>query len=89
MARIGYVPEIQQVKQQLETLEKKGIIQSWELPYENLLTRLSAALFFVTPTGDMQHVLEAIKTQPTVCCEKNDKRSLSDLEYCLFFQQVE
>lgn len=89
MARIGYVPEIQQVKQQLEMLEKKGIIQSWELPYENLLTRLSAALFFVTPTGDMQQVLDAIKTQPTVCCEKNDKHSLSDLEYCLFFQQAE
>ncbi len=25
MARIGYVPEIQQVKQQLETLEKRGL----------------------------------------------------------------
>lgn len=89
MARIGNVPEIQQVKQQLEMLRKNGVIQSWELPYENLLTRLSAALFFVTPTGDMQQVLDAIKTQPAVCCEKNDKHSLSYLEYCISFQQAE
>jgi hypothetical protein len=46
MAKIGNVPEIRNVKQQLENLKTKGLLKEWEIPYENILTRLTAAVFF-------------------------------------------
>ena len=49
MAQIGNVPEIIAVKRKMESLKEKGLVADWELPYENLLSRLTAAIFFLTP----------------------------------------
>lgn len=46
-----HVPEINKVKEQLESLKSRNLISAWELPYENLLTRLSAAIFFIAPVS--------------------------------------
>ena len=52
MVQIGNVPEIKAVKKHLEELKEKGLVSEWELPYENILTRLTAAIFFLTPKDD-------------------------------------
>ena len=46
------VPEIQQIKNKLEELQDRATIANWELPYENILTRLDAATFFMTPVDE-------------------------------------
>lgn len=57
MTKIGYVPEILEVKSHLEKMKLKGLIDNWELPHENLLTRITAAVFFIE-TSDNQEVRE-------------------------------
>jgi hypothetical protein len=42
-----HVPEIIEVKDLLQSLKSNNDLKDWELPYENLLTRRSAAIFFV------------------------------------------
>ena len=42
-----HVPEIIEVKDELDKIKEKGLIKNWELPYENLLTRRNAAHFFI------------------------------------------
>lgn len=44
-----YSKDIQAVKDELAVLRQEGLVKEWELPYENLFTRLSAAIFFLTP----------------------------------------
>ena len=55
-----HVPEIIEVKDQLEKMKKNGLIKEWELPYENLLTRRSAAIFFLTPAAEDENTTEKI-----------------------------
>jgi len=50
MSQLGNVPEIIEIKEHLNELKKKQLISEWELPYENILTRHTAAIFFLTPT---------------------------------------
>jgi hypothetical protein len=50
--RIGNIPDIQNFKQLLNHCKEKGLITDWELPYEQLLTRLSAAIFFFNVGSD-------------------------------------
>ena len=49
MTQIGNIPEIKRVKAHLDNLKEQNLVREWELPYENLLTRLTAAIFFLTP----------------------------------------
>ena len=51
MARIGDVPEIKTVKETLNGLKANGLVKEWEIPYEHLLTRITAAIFFFTPAS--------------------------------------
>jgi hypothetical protein len=44
-----YIPEIIEIKEHLDRLKRDDFIAEWELPYENLLTRRSAAIFFLSP----------------------------------------
>ncbi len=52
MVQIGNVKEIIEVKLLLDSMKKEGLIKDWEIPYENLLTRRSAAIFFLTPADE-------------------------------------
>jgi len=52
MARLGDIKEIKQAKECLDSMKEKGLIVEWELPYENLLTKLSRAIVFIKPSKD-------------------------------------
>ena len=88
MAQIGNVPEIIQVKNHLEQLKNNGFIQEWELPYENLLTRVSAAIFFVTPLNEetASQIWEELKAYPNFSCRENTEKTLSQLKYRVTFE---
>lgn len=88
MTQIGKVPEIIEVKHQLESMKSQGLIQSWELPYEHLLTRLTAAIIFVEPIpgGTPDQLVEKIRTNKKVLYRINTEKSLSSLAWRIDFE---
>lgn len=86
-----FVKEINEIKNKLDQLKANGFIESWELPYENLLTRLSAAIFFLTPIKDeFEHNIwqELIKYE-NFSFRLNNEKKLSLLMYRVTFEKME
>jgi hypothetical protein len=87
MTQIGNVVSINEVKEQLGALQDAGLIQKWELPYENLLTRISAAVFFIAPAADarVEKIWEALEAFPDFAYRPNAEKLLSDLPWRIEF----
>ncbi len=90
MAQIGNVPEINRVKESLKKLKDNNAILEWDLPYEYLLTRLSAAIFFLTPTTEEKivEIQNELGQFPNFHICKNTEKVLSKLEYRVEFLDV-
>src|SRR5688500_9208416 len=88
-----YVPEIIEVKELLESLKTSGLIDSWELPYENLLTRRSAAIFYLTPKGEAGSDADKIWAHLTkydhFSYRLNTEKKLSKLQFRITFSKEE
>jgi hypothetical protein len=86
-----HVPEIIEVKELLENLKTKSIVASWELPYENILTRRSAALFFITPAGETEaeELWSALEKYENFSKRINHEQKLSALQYRITFSKEE
>jgi hypothetical protein len=91
MVQIGNVPEIIEVKNMLTDLQGNGFVQEWELPYENLLTRRDAAIFFFSPTdvANLDQIWSALSTIPKFQYRENTERKLSNLAWRLEFNKEE
>lgn len=78
-----HVPEINKFKADLEALQSKKLIKAWELPYENLLTRISAAIFFLTPIdlSAESKIWNALKKHGKLKYSANEDQKLSTLKY--------
>ena len=89
MAQIGNIPEIIQVKNRLNELKLDGLVKDWELPYENLLTRLTAAIFFLTPTqeSEVDQIWKVFNENEMFHVRKNEEKKLSQLEWRLEFNK--
>lgn len=87
MAQIGNVPEINEVKKQLDKLKEKGLINEWEIPYEDLLTRLSASVFFLTPASETQlaEIWRVLGAQRHLQYRENLEKKLSSLAWRVEF----
>jgi hypothetical protein len=83
------VPEIVVVKDKLESLKGRTLIEAWELPYENLLTRLTAAIFFIDPTEgtDVSSIEDEFKAYDFFSCRLNTEKKISGMTYRLTFSQ--
>lgn len=81
------VPEIQKFKEHLEVLKSKNYLTDWEIPYENLLTRLDAAFFFVTLTANktIADIRLELKNYPDLHIEENVDENLSQLDFRISF----
>ena len=90
MAQIGNVPEIKAVKTQFDVLKEKGLVQNWELPYENILTRLSATIFFFTPAKDaaLEEIWQALGNEESLQYRPNEEKKLSPLAWRVEFNKV-
>ncbi|MCX6580192.1 MAG: hypothetical protein NT166_08410 [Candidatus Aminicenantes bacterium] len=84
-----YVPEIQEVKKHLDDLKEKGLLTDWELPYENILTRLTAAIFFLTPTDEskLDEIWKELAQHPMLQYRLNEEKKLSPLEWRVEFNK--
>ncbi len=89
MAQIGNIPEIIEVKNNLEQLKGNGLVKEWELPYENLLTRLSAAIFFLTPAdkNKCDEIWQDLSKYENFKFRENTEKKLSQLEYRIEFNK--
>ncbi|WP_343796369.1 hypothetical protein [Gaetbulibacter jejuensis] len=87
MTQIGNVPEINSVKEHLSKLQEIGLIEAWELPYENILTRLTAAIFFLTPTEDenLNLIWDELSVHKMLKYRENEERKMSDLKWRVEF----
>ena len=87
------IPMINDAKVIFNGLVEKGLIKEWELPYENLLTRLNAAIFFVTPiTNDKEGLIELwneLGKLDNFSYRLNSDKKLSKLMYRVTFNQEE
>ncbi len=83
------VPAITEVKNHLDELKGKGLIKVWELPYENLLTRLTAAIFFldVTDESKLDEIWKELDKHPMLIYRKNEEQKLSKLEWRVEFNK--
>lgn len=87
MNRLGDVKEIKEIKQYLEGIRQEGLIEHWELPYEKILTRLTAAHFFVQPVHDREQEVTALLGQlPQARYRENVHPQLSSYPYELVFE---
>jgi hypothetical protein len=86
-----HVPDIVEVKAHLADLTAKKIIDKWELPYENLLTRRSAAIFFLTPVdaGKEELIWNELEKYENFSVRPNTEKKLSDLKYRITFSLEE
>jgi hypothetical protein len=89
MAQLGNVPEIKSVKEHLGLLKEKGLIKEWELPYENLLTRLTAAIFFITPANekDLEVIWQELEVHKMLQYKLNEEKKLSNLQWQVEFNK--
>jgi hypothetical protein len=90
MAQIGNVPEIKAVKKQFEELKDKGLVRDWEIPYENILTRLSAAIFFFTPVNesDLEEIWKTLGANEALQYKANEEKKLSQLAWKVEFNRT-
>lgn len=89
MVQIGNVPEIKAVKKHLAELKEKGLILEWELPYENILTRLTAAIFFLTPVEDskLDEIWNELEIHKMLQYRLNEEKKLSQLAWRVEFNK--
>lgn len=84
-----FVPEIYEVKKHLDELKDDGLITEWELPYENILTRLTAAIFFLTPSDEskLDEIWKELDKHPMLQFRLNEEKKLSPLEWRVEFNK--
>jgi hypothetical protein len=89
MAQFGNVPEIKAVKKHLDELRERRLIREWEIPYENILTRLTAAIFFLTPTENskLQEIWMELEAHKMLQYRLNEDKKLSQLEWRVEFNK--
>ncbi|GIP23201.1 hypothetical protein [Paenibacillus sp. J22TS3] len=85
--RIGNIPDIQNFKMLLDQSREKGLITAWELPYEQLLTRLQAAIFFFNSASqDVPSELYSLFAEyPGLTIQRNEG-TMSSMDYQISFQ---
>jgi len=89
MAQIGKVPEINAVKEHLNQLKARSLVKEWALPYENILTRLTAAIFFLTPSDDSQveEIWKELEVHKMLTYRLNEEKNLSSLQWRVEFNK--
>ena len=89
MSRIGHISEIIEVKDHLTKLQEEKLLKTWELPYENLLTRRRAAFFFLTPKTptSLKEIRKELEQFKGFSCRENTEKKLSDMEYRITFNE--
>jgi hypothetical protein len=83
------IPEIYNVKQHFDALKQKGLISEWELPYENILTRLTAAIFFFDAADEskLDEIWRELVNHPRFVFRLNEEKKLSKMKWRVEFNK--
>lgn len=88
-----HIKEIEAVKAKLEMLKTNRLIKDWKLPYENLLTRLGAAIFFIDPASideeRLSEVWDQLNEFDNFSYRLNGEKKISALPYRITFNKEE
>ena len=84
MPRLGHISEIIAVKNKLDRLQQEGFVRDWELPYENLITRVNAAVFLID-ADNVVTVRERLAEFRNCHISNNENSLLSPMNYRLEF----
>jgi hypothetical protein len=89
MAQLGNVPQIKAVQQRLDEMKVLGLLSAWELPYEKLLTRLTAARFFLTPApgAEPQAIWQQLQAYGRLRYQPNPAQKMSALAWQVEFNE--
>lgn len=89
MAQFGNIPEIKAVKKHMAELTERGLVKEWELPYENILTRLSAAIFFLTPVDpdNCDQIWKELAAHNNLQYRLNEEKKISQLTWRVEFKK--
>ncbi|MEP0264566.1 hypothetical protein [Dokdonia sp.] len=89
MVQIKNVSQILEVKNHLDSLKQKDLIKEWELPYENILTRLTAAIFFLTPKDEtsLKEIWSELEQHEMLTYSINVEKELSKMEWRFEFNE--
>lgn len=88
MIQIGNISEIKEVKAIFHQLMCDKLILQWEIPLENILTRLIGAHFFFEPRDDqsIEQILGYFADYDNVDYEENKSKNMSEMKYILVFK---
>ncbi len=89
MTQLGTVPEIKAVKKHLAQLQESGMVLAWEVPHEDILTRLPAAIFFVTPAPDVppERIWQELEIHKALKYRLNEEKKISSLKWRVEFNE--
>lgn len=89
MTQIGNVIEVNAVKEHLCKMKESGLIAHWELPFDRLLTRLTAAIFYISPEDgtDEEEIWKALAIHERLHYQLNEDHKLSTLKWRVEFNQ--
>jgi len=75
----------------LDQLKENGQVAEWEIPYENLLTRCDAAIYFLTAKkeSDLEQIWVELGRMQRFKCQRNEKKTLSQLDWQVEFKKEE
>ena len=87
--KCGALIKILEVKKHLHELKEKGLVYEWELPCENVITRLAFAIFFLTPTdgSKLEEIWKELNKHPNLTYRLNEEKNLSDLAWRVEFSK--
>lgn len=89
MTQLGNVPEINELKKKMNEMKQNGLVKDWEIPYENLLTRLTAAILFLTVADNAKagEVWSVLENNRMFHYRLNEDKKLSPLEWRVEFNK--
>lgn len=86
-----FIKEINEVKKILENMRSNNLISEWTLPNESSITRMSTAVFFLTPaTSDAESVIwKELSRYNYFSFRLNNEKLISPLTYRVTFNKEE
>ena len=81
--------EIREVKDLMDAMHQGGLVKEWNLPFEEILSGLAQAVFFLTPEDDscLEEIWKELDKFPYMAYQRNESGAVSKLEWRIAFNR--
>ena len=81
--------EIREVKDLMAAMNQGGLVKEWELPFEEILSGLAQAVFFLTPVDDscLEKIWNELGKFPYMTYQRNESGTVSKLVWRIAFNR--